>query len=120
MRILRSSMLYIWVVIALLIYFLPAIPSIYFGIGILAAVAYQVHQKITKDSYEGPFGEEMLTSFTLVFFWLPIFIMTRIYAPTEKYLKARKGKTEWNYSNGSWDLPGWEKTSTNWNAHLEE
>jgi len=138
MKMLLSPISLILVGMAFLFHFMPVIPLVYFTIGIVTAniakyfrlrewekemLVYKANKELANpdksigkpDRPSG--GEYFLEYAVLALFWLPILIMTGV-ANTNKYLKSLKGKTEWNYSNGTWDYPNWENSPTNRNKHF--
>lgn len=138
MKMLLSPISFILIAVAFLFHFMPVIPLAYFAIGIVTAniakyfrlrewekemLVYKANKELANpdksigkpDRPSG--GEYFLEYLVLGLFWLPILIMTGA-SNTNKYLKSLKGKTEWNYSNGTWDYPGWENTSTNRNKNF--
>ena len=114
MRALRSPVLYVLIALVVLGYRYPLTPFIYFAIGAVIAAGIQIHLALTKANYEGPGGEEMLTTIAVLLIW-PVGIVVTLYQILDKRLSRAKGKTEWNFSNGTWDYPGWERTSRNLN-----
>ena len=114
MRALRSPVTYVLITLAVLGYLHPLTPFIYFGIGAVIAAGIQVHLALTRSNYEGPGGEEMMTSIAVLLIW-PAGVVVTIYQVISKRRAHSKGKTEWNHSNGTWDYPGWKRTSRNAN-----
>lgn len=138
MRILLSPIPYTLIGIAFLLHFILVIPLAYLTIGIITAniakyfrlrkwkkkmLAYKANKALANpdksigkpDRPSG--GEYFLEYIVLTLFWVPILIMTSV-SHVNKYLNALKGKTEWNYSNGTWDYQGWEDTPTNRNKNF--